>query len=123
MKAILGVTVESLAGPAVRTATVTGAAVDVRDYDGDVAFIQDSGAGTGTLPTLDGKIQDSADGSTDWADITGWAFAQVTTAASLQILKRTVNASRRYIRYVGTITGTTPSFTFGVTMAGQKQIV
>lgn len=48
---------------AARTATANGTGVDLQQYSGDVAVVLDSAAGTGTTPTLDVKLQDSADNS------------------------------------------------------------
>lgn len=112
---------ESLA-PAARTATVNGSSLDLQGYNGEVMAILDSAAGTGTSPTLDGKIQDSADNST-FADVTGLTFAQVTTAASLQTLRIDPRAVRRYIRQVGVIGGTSPSFNCVGLFVGQKQTI
>ena len=105
---------------AARTSTVTTSAVDLMGYIGKVAVIQQVGTVSGTTPTLDGKIQDSADGSTGWTDISVTA-TQVTAADNQQVLSVDTRVARRYIRYVGTIAGTTPSFTMGVLLAGQKQ--
>lgn len=110
----------SLAAPAAQTATGNGTGVDLQQYEGLVAIVLNSAAGTGTTPTLDVKIQDSADNSS-FADVAGAAFAQVTNAASTQ--KITINAEsvRRYIRIVRTIGGTTPSFTFDVVALGLRK--
>lgn len=100
---------------AARTATVNGAALNIRDNLGRAKIVLDSAAGTGTTPTLDVKLQDSADGATGFADITGAAFTQVTDAgASLQEIPLNVDAVKAFIRGVATITGTGPSFTFSV---------
>lgn len=85
---------------AANTAAATGSAVDLRGYEGAVEITQCKGAGTGTL---DGKIQDSADGSTDWQDVTGATFTQAGTGANTQAIALNANSVRRYIRYVGTI--------------------
>ena len=123
MQEILGVSVLSLLDPADRGTSANGSAVDILDYEGQAAAILQSAAGTGTTPTLDVKIQDSADGSTGWADVTGAAFAQVTNAASAQVLKFNASAARRYIRAVATVGGTTPSFSCAVSFVGKKQII
>ncbi len=112
-------TANALHPTAARTATTNGSAVDVRSQKGIAAIILDSAAGTGTTPTMDVKIQDSANGSTGWADISGATFAQVTTTASQQKIGVDLDASRGYIRAVATIAGTTPSFTFSVTALGR----
>lgn len=105
---------------AARTSTVTTSAVDLKEYLGKIAVIQQVGTVSGTSPTLDGKIQDSADGSTGWTDISVTA-TQVTASNSQQVLSVDTRVARRYIRYVGTIAGTTPSFTMGIVLVGQKQ--
>lgn len=108
-------------GTGAQTATFNGSAVDLRDYVGNVLVIQETAAGTGTTPTLNGKVQDSDDGSTGWADITGATFTQVTTTGNIQGIAVSADSSRRFIRYVGTIGGTTPSFTMSCIVAGVKQ--
>jgi hypothetical protein len=107
-----------LSVPASRTTTVTGSAVDILNLRGSALVVQDVGAVTGTTPTLAGKIQDSADGSTDWQDVTGAAFTQVTAANKVEAIALNVDSCRRYIRYVGTIGGTTPNFTVGASIHG-----
>lgn len=116
----------ALAPQLVRTSTLTGAAVDVSKFEGEMKIIQDAGAASaGTAPTLNGKIQDSADGSTDWQDVAGATFTEVTdAAASLQSIGIQANAVRKFIRYVGTIGGTsTPTFPFGASIVGVKKYV
>ena len=77
---------------------------------------------TGTTPTLDVKMQDSADGSTGWADISGATFAQVTDAADLtEMITFVVGDNKAFIRAVGTITGTTPSVSAGVALIAERQ--
>jgi len=102
---------------AARTATGQTSGIDLKDYDGDVVFLLDSAAGTGTSPTLDVTIEDSADNSS-FAAITGAAFTQVVGAASAQKLVVNKDSARRYVRVKYTITGTTPSFTFSVNAVG-----
>lgn len=89
-----------LSASASQASTVTGAAVDLLEYDGPVLVVQSHGTGTGTL---DGKIQDSADGSTGWADVSGATFSQSTTTADVKSLVLNPKSIRRYVRYVGTI--------------------
>ena len=73
----------------------------------------DANAGTGTAPTLDVKLQTSYNGLDATAvDVLTGAFTQVTAAASMQI--KSYSAFHRYVKIVWTITGTTPSFAFGV---------
>ena len=107
---------------ATETATFTGATTnvaDLKDFDGDIQLILDSGAAASS-GTMTGKIQDSADGSTGWADVTGGGFTAVAQAASKQVLTINRDAIKRYIRFVGTIasSGTT---TYSVNGYGLKK--
>lgn len=124
MQEILGASVLSLLDPADRSATANGSGVDILAYEGQAAAILQSAAGTGTNPTLDVKLEDSADGSTGWADIPGASFTQVTdAAASAEIIKFNASDVRRFIRAVATVGGTTPSFVCAASFVGKKQIV
>ena len=106
------------------TYTVSGesAGIDLQGYQGILKVILDSGAGGGTTPTLDVKIQDSTDNLT-FADVSGKVFTQVTDIASIQSLAIDTRAVRRYIRAVLTIAGTSPTFGLAVVAVGQKQIM
>jgi len=105
------------------TADANGAGADLQGYQGVLKIVLDSGAGGGTTPTLDVKIQDSADNST-FTDVLGKVFTQVTGAsASIQSLAIDTRAVKRYIRAALTITGTSPTFGLAVVAAGQKQIM
>ena len=116
-------TVASVAASAARTTTLTGTGVDLQSYEGNIGLILNSSAATaGTSPTLDVKVQDSADNSS-FADVSGLTFTQVTDAASVQLL-RVRKSVRRYIRVVGTIGGTSsPAFTYGVELIGIKKTI
>jgi hypothetical protein len=79
------------------------------------------GTVSGTNPTLDVKMQESADGSTNWTDITGATFTQVTAASNLQLL--VFKPIKRYVRAHCTIGGTsTPTFTFGCTVIASDRL-
>lgn len=116
-------TVGTVSDIAARTSTVTASAFDLGAYQGVVTVVQAVGTVSGTSPTLDGKVQDSSDGSTGWADVTGATFTQVTASNSVQTYGLDSRGCKRYIRYVGTIAGTTPSFAMGIYVIGQKQII
>ena len=77
----------------------------------------------GTTPTLDGKIQDSADGQ-NFADVAGYVFPTVTAANSDQVIGVDTRAVRRYVRYAANIGGSNgQSFTFNVAALGLKKYV
>lgn len=107
--------------PGSKTSTITGTALNLQGYQGTVAIVQDVGTVSGTTPTLDGKIQDSADGSTGWGDVTGYTFTQVTTSTNIQVLNVDPRFTKQYIRYIGTIAGTTPNFSMDVVLIAMKQ--
>lgn len=104
-----------------KTATANGTGVNVSDYTGVLRAILSSEAGTGTTPTLDVKIQDSADNST-FADLSpAKAFTQVTdAAAAFESIAIDTRAVRKFIRAVVTITGASAAFVFSVNVVGQK---
>ena len=96
------------------TSTATSAAIDLKEYDGDVSLILTSAAGTGSSPTLDVKVQDSdTDGGT-YGDLSGAAFTQVTDSASMQVITFSKDEAKPYIKIVQTVGGSTPSFTFSI---------
>ena len=71
--------------------------------------------------SLSGKIQhcDTSDGS--FADIAGAAFSAVHGIASQQKIAVNLTKAKRYIKFIGTIAGTNPSFTFSANLIGLKQ--
>lgn len=114
----------AVSGIAARTATLTSSAVNLTTYKGGVIVEQLVGVVSGTNPTWDGKIQTSADGSTGWTDLTGATFTQVTATDSFQKIGFDVRDTLGYVRYVGTIGGTsTPTFTMGVSLLAAKERV
>jgi len=76
---------------------------------------------SGTTPSLAGKIQESADGSTNWSDISGATFTAVTGSDNLQSIS--FDRTQRYVRYVGTISGTSPSFLTAALIGEQRKQV
>ncbi len=119
-----------LAAPVRITATATGAAIDLRSFDGVAMLTLNSGAMEAAATTMDVKIQHSADGSTGWTDATvlrgssyvPLAFAQVTNAAaSSQQIDFNVKDLKRYIREVKTLAGTSPAVTAGVSLIAKLQ--
>lgn len=90
--------------------TVSGTAdFDFATYS-EVYLALDVTAVTGTVPTLDIKVQISPDGVI-WYD-EGTSFTQVT-AASRPPVKKITNFGKN-VRIAYTIGGTTPSFTFSL---------
>lgn len=111
----------TLIAPAAVTATANQTGVDISTYVGELAVILTSAAGTGTTPTLDVKLQESDAVGGTYTDISGAAFTQVTTAASVQKINVQVDGLKQFVRVVDTVSGTSPSFTRGVALVGLKQ--
>lgn len=105
-----------------RTESANGTSVDLQGYVNpgrrQMKAYLDTGAVSGTTPTQDVKIQESADDST-FTDVSGATFAQQTTTGSEAIHFRT---NKRYVRAVTAITGGTPSFTSGCYLLVEKRL-
>ena len=115
-QAVLGVGLT----PRTATGNVNGPPGDLLAGDGRCFAIQQVGTVGGTAPTLAGKIQESADGTT-WSDIPGATFTTVSTNDNVQAI--TFDRTLRYVRYVGTVGGTSPSFPLAVVISEQKKQV
>ncbi len=98
--------------PVALTSSADGTGIDRLGFD-DAMFMLEVGAVSGTSPTLDVKIQESADNST-FTDISGATFTQITAADKSATLRVNLAGKKRYLRAVATIAGTSPSFTGGV---------
>lgn len=110
---------------------INGTAIDTEGYSDAVAIVT-VGATTGTPDsfTVAAKVQESADGSTGWTDVTGAAIATVTAASktgeiAVPIASRA--AAARYIRVVVTpafVNGSTPAVGVGaIVVLGNPEIV
>lgn len=101
----------SLSVPVARTTSFDGSAIDFLNAGPeDMSATLFLGAVSGTTPTLAAKVQESADGSTNWVDVK--SFTQQTTSNGLETVRFT--RKKRYLRVSTTIAGTTPSFMMGV---------
>jgi hypothetical protein len=94
--------------------TTNGTGVDTRGYHQALVILN-----VGTVTTsLDVKVQESSDDDTadSYADITGAAFTQVTTANDNAIYVARINltGTERYIRIVGTGVGASQSYAVDV---------
>src|SRR5919202_608111 len=90
------------------TSSTTSAGFNVGEGAELRVQLEVTGTVSGTSPTLDMKLQDSADGST-WAD-TGVAFTQVTATGSRQQREFRTKQGRPNVRVAATVGGTSPSF-------------
>jgi len=103
-------------------ANTNGSAVDLRGYvgRGELRFFLSVGSVSGTSPTLDVKIQQSDSSSSGFADITGAAFAQVDAVGNQEIK---VTPTKRYVRAVVTVGGTSPVFGVACVAVGRARVI
>jgi hypothetical protein len=112
--------VTGVAPQAAAAGTINGPAIDRRGLNSCVLFVT-AGAATGapTALTLDSKLQDSADGSTGWADLSGAAITQIVAASTDKQVDVNLKGAKAYIRVVqttGFTGGTTPTLNQGATV-------
>lgn len=105
-----------------KSATAKGSGVNTTYYTGKLNVVLDCSAGTGDM-TCDVKLQHSdTDVDGNYTDITGAAFVQVTTTASLQSIPLNADECQKYVRAVATLAGTNPVFIISAHFIGRKQI-
>lgn len=90
----------------ITAASTNGAVVDTRGFTRALAIFDSAPSGTGTASDCKLQEGDQADGS-DMADVTGAAFAQVTTSggAKIQVMDIDLSKRKRYLRLVHTGSG------------------
>lgn len=110
-------TAKNVVAPAAKTTTFTSGSINLQQFIETAKLVLEVGTVSGTTPTLDVKVQDSADNSS-FADVTGLAFTQVTASTNSQALLLDTRALRQYIQLVCTIGGTTPSFSMCAELVG-----
>jgi hypothetical protein len=93
------------------TASGTGAAIEVDDRD-EFRGAVDVTAASGTTPSLTVNIQTSFDNGVTDAWRTVASFAAVTTVSTTA--REVFAGLDRWVRATWTVSGTTPSITFGV---------
>jgi len=96
----------------VAAGTVNGAAID---RDGFLSCVLEgqtgAASGTPTSLTADFRLEDSADGSTGWADLAGAVVPQLTAVDQDKHVDANLASAKRYIRTVATVAfvgGTSP---------------
>ena len=114
--------------PAVRTTSVNGAGVDMKEAELGLFALLDVGAVSGTNPTLDVTLEESDDNSVftainDFKTGNPAAFAQRTDSPANGIVSLTFKRSKQFVRAVGTTGGTSPSFAYSVSLHGLLKAV
>ena len=115
--------------------TINGAAIDRMSPGGtDESFescvlhaVAGAETGTPTSKTVDAKLQESADGSSGWADITDAAVTTITADDTQETVDVDLSGALRYIRVVEVVAfvgGTTPTVPVAssVILGGDKKL-
>lgn len=108
---------------------VTGTAIDCVSVVGPISALLSCGVFTAP-GTLNVKLQEAVEDpeslgnplASDWSDVTGGAFAQVTASAAKEWLLAK-NLTKRFVRAHATIAGGGASVLATVELIGQKKIV
>jgi hypothetical protein len=97
---------------AARTASAASGPVAVSGATADALVTVHCTAASGTSPTLDVALEESADGAS-WSAVPNSGTTQLTAAGN-----RVAGAkvTKNFVRVAATIGGTTPSFTFSATV-------
>lgn len=93
--------------PAARTATASSGPIAAAGAASIALLAVHVSAASGTTPTLDAVLEQSADG-TNWSTVTGSGIAQLTAVGNRL---SAAAVTQNYVRATLTIGGTTPSFT------------
>jgi len=116
-----GTEVLSLLANDVVTATGTGSAVDLVDYEGDLAVVLDAEAGGGSV-TYAVKLTESDTSGGSYTDVSGGAFT--TTGANTALVEKisvNTNGMKRYIKVSVTVAGGTGAGAVSVLALGSKK--
>ena len=105
--------------PGTYTTTTNGVAVDLAEGDGNGFVILSVGSLTEGA-TIDTVLQESADGST-WTAVAGVAFDTIDQENLTQL--RRFQRSKRYLRTVVTLGGTTPEVDLVGLIGQQKKLL
>ena len=104
------------------TATVTAStAIDLLDYEGDIAVVLCAEAGSSGV-TYAGKLTAADTAAGDYTDVTGGAFT-TTTANTASVQKISVNSDniKRFIKAVVTVAGGTGDGAVTIVGLGSKK--
>ena len=106
---------------ALSASTGVGSAIDLNDYEGDIAFVLDASAG-GSGITYAVKLTESDTSGGSYTDVSGGAFTTTTANTALQE-KIFVNSNnmKRYIKASVTVAGGTGTGFVSVTGLAAKK--
>lgn len=104
------------------TADGLGSAIDLAEYEGELAIFVAVSAGSGNM-TCDINVHDSDTSGGSYTAVTGSAITQVTTTASIQKISLDSNQMKRFIKLNIDVGGTSPSFLISAVGAAVKKTV
>ena len=105
------------------TATVTAStAIDLLDYEGDIAVVLCAEAGSAGV-TYAGKLTEADTSGGAYTDVTGGAFTTTTAANTASVQKISVNSdnTKRFIKAVVTVAGGTGTGAVTIVGLGSKK--
>jgi len=118
----------TLLAAASRSASANGTGVDVSAYEGHAIVVVELTNVSGTSPTADFKLQECDTVGGTYTDLgaagslhAAVAATQVGAASSLQKLAVEVQATKKFVRAVLTLGGTSPVYTCAAYLVGQKK--
>lgn len=104
-------TITQLEAPTAITATANSTSVAIAASKADAALIIENGAVTGSPTSVTGQLQCSADGSTNWTNVTGAAVTIAATGSQMVPFRPQDQVGLNY-RVAWTVTGgSSPSVT------------
>ncbi len=113
----------AIAAPTAALATsITGTAVDCIGLDGNMGCLQIVGTVASTTFTYTGKVQESDTATGTYGDIAGATMAGITSTTGAQIVGVvSFQRTKRFLRYIGTIGGTTPTAALDAVFLGRTK--
>ncbi|MBM3982983.1 MAG: hypothetical protein FJ304_22465 [Planctomycetes bacterium] len=109
--------VQSAVYPNTYGSAFNGSTLDMISSDGPCFAVQHVGAFEESN-TWTGRVEQSADGSS-WSAISGAAFAAVTAANNVQVIR--FERTARYVRYAASLTGSTAELGLAVVIGALKK--
>lgn len=106
------------------SSTETGTGVDLQPYTNpggrEMKAVLSTTAVSGTTPTMDVKIQESAVLGSGYTDITGATFTQVTDSSTTEEIHFQTNL--QFVRAIATLAGTSPVYDAAVVLVVRKKL-
>jgi hypothetical protein len=125
---LVNATPATLLPAASRSASANGTGIDMSLYEGNAIVIVELTNVSGTSPTADFKLQECDTVGGTYTDlgaagslVPAAAATQVGAASSLQKLAIEVQATKKFVRGVLTLAGTSPVYTCSAYVLGVKK--